>query len=80
MSGPANIVEIEVILKAHCFANFKPPISTAHDEAIDRLLKADMIRVNQHDGSFTTTLRGQFWVNHLLTIPYPVESYAIPGE
>lgn len=30
--------------------------------------------------SFTTTLRGQFWVNHLLTIPYPVESYAIPGE
>jgi hypothetical protein len=78
VNGPQNLLEIELLIKAHVYAEFKPPTSRAHDEAVNRLMKLDMIRLNVDDLTVTTTLRGQFWVNHLCTIPFPVESYRIP--
>jgi hypothetical protein len=77
VNRPQNLVEIEMLIQAHYFAGFKPRSSEAHNDALDRLLKADMVKVNSNS-EVTTTLRGQFWVNHLCTIPFPVESYKIP--
>jgi hypothetical protein len=76
-AAPQNLLEIEMLIQAHCLAQYKPRQSEAHDDALNRLLKADMLKLNP-DLSVTTTLRGQFWVDHLATIPYPVESYKIP--
>lgn len=78
MKGPKNLLEIELLIQAHVYAQFKPKESCAHDEAVNRLLKLDMIRLNADDLTVTTTLRGQYWVDHLCTIPFPVESYRIP--
>jgi hypothetical protein len=78
VNGPQNLLEIELLIKAHVYAEFKPPTSEAHDDALNRLLQADMVNISASDATVTTTLRGQFWVEHLRTIPYPVESYRIP--
>jgi hypothetical protein len=75
---PQNILEIEMLLNAHCFAGFKPKKSESHDDALDRLIRADMVQLSRTDNTVTTTLRGQFWIAHLLHIPYPVVSYEIP--
>ncbi|MFP3556374.1 hypothetical protein SB861_37525 [Paraburkholderia sp. SIMBA_049] len=78
MEGPLNLLEIELLIKAHVLANYKPDSSHAHDAAVNRLLKLDMIQLRQSDLTVTTSLRGQYWVEHLRTIPFPVESYRIP--
>jgi hypothetical protein len=33
-------------------------------------------------GGYTTSLKGQFWMDHIRTIPYPVEvmRFAIPEQ
>jgi len=77
VTTPQNILEIEMLLNAHVFSAFKPVRSDAHKEALDRLASAGMVKLN-YDNTITTTLRGQFWISHLLNIPYPVEKYEIP--
>lgn len=80
MKGPQNLLEIEMLIHAHVYAEFKPKRSEAHDDALNRLISADMLKLKPGDLTVRTTLRGQFWVEHLTTIPYPVESYKIPEE
>ncbi|MDR5839366.1 hypothetical protein [Caballeronia sp. LZ034LL] len=81
MSYPQNILEIQILLDAHVLGKFQPRgISQQHDAAVERLLSEGMVQLSPADGSVTTSLKGQFWVDHLCTIPYPVTTFAIPKE
>lgn len=78
MIRPQNPLEVEMIINACVRADYEPPQSGAHSEALDRLVRADMVKVVT--GYVFGTDRAKFWLKHICNVPYPVESYSIPAE
>ncbi|WP_244832366.1 hypothetical protein [Caballeronia sp. TF1N1] len=84
MISPMNVVELEMLLQAYYLGDGPDAEQNpATREAAHRLTKLDLCRYVQ-DGGDGTRLRiepkGKFYVEHLLTIPYPEEvmSFQIP--
>lgn len=80
MTHPQNALEVEMLLHACVRAEYTIPRSGAHEEALDRLLRADMVTVENTTRFVVGTPRGKFWLRHICNVPYPVETYSIPGD
>lgn len=76
--------DLEVLLHCHYSGEVHPRIDApAVSEGLMRLLNASMIEPDtEHPRQFNTTGRGKWFIQHLLSIPFPVEvtTYAIPVD
>lgn len=74
--NPSNL---ELLIHCHVTPEQHPRgDAPAIKEGIHYLLKEGMIE--RYDRSYTTTKKGQFYIEHLLSLPFPVEhtTYVIP--
>lgn len=71
---PSNL---EVLLHCHVSPESHPRTDApAVKDAIEYLLDEGMISLYDH--TFTTTAKGQFYIAHLMKVPFPVTTYEIP--
>ena len=74
--SPCNL---ETLLHCHYSPSPHPRAEAPAIKAgIVYLLKAGMIEAK--DGTCRTTPRGAAFINHLMTIPFPVETWVIPEK
>ena len=74
IGSPSNL---EVLLHMHVSPSPHPRSDApAVVEAIAELLEAGMIC--RDDRHYTTTDKGKFYIEHLLSIPFPVRTFSIP--
>jgi hypothetical protein len=80
MKRPFNPLELELLMQAIYMAHgAKVNASAEHVAAADRLVQAGCVRWAM-TGHVAATERGQFYIKHLLSIPYPVDKvqFVIP--
>lgn len=70
---------LNVLIHYHITQQVHPQANMpAVQEATHRLESQGLIeRVDRH---YETTPKGEFFLEHLLSVPFPVEVYAIPGQ
>lgn len=69
---------LEVLLHMHVSPSPHPRSDAmAVKHAISDLLEAGMIQ--RDDRHYTTTDKGKFYIEHLLSIPFPVRTFSIPA-
>lgn len=81
-------LQLQLLLHCHCVAEPHPLMGNAvWDEARDYLINTQMIAVVKKDRHlsqyvFRTTKKGEFFVNHLLSVPFPEEKsiFYIPEQ
>lgn len=79
MNKPQNVLELELLMQSYYSADMliSSDMSPEHKEGLHRLLKAELVVLNNNRAR--ATVKGHFYVNHLLDQPYPEVSYKIPG-
>lgn len=80
MKHPLNPLELEMLIQTYYRADgpeHRPSHSEAHQEAGNRLVKADVCAWTAGKPyTLRCTERGEFYIRHLLSIPYPVDKQA----
>jgi hypothetical protein len=74
-----TVHDLEVLLHCHVSPTVHPRYHVqAVKDAISSLVAHDMIE--QSDRHYSTTEKGKFYLEHLLSQPFPVVIYAIPKD
>jgi hypothetical protein len=74
ISTPSNL---EILIHCHCVPGPHPRLDApAVSEGINLLVTNGMITPS--GDHFDTTKKGQFYLEHLLKQPFPVETFTIP--
>ena len=80
MSNAFNVITLQVLL--HIYSrptNFPEVDSEASKDAHQRLLRNGMIQYQgRSDYNYRVTEKGEFFVKHLLEVPFPVPQWVIP--
>lgn len=81
-AGPQNTIELEMLLQAYYMADGPQVLcSDAHKAAAERLVNTGVCAWKAGKSyCLRTTAKGEFYINHLMTISYPVETttFVIP--
>lgn len=79
MTGPQNMIEIQMILDLKWMGDWKCNPNKMHVEAFERIQQAGLV-MQPKDGTWTLSDKGLFYVDHLMAQPYPVYTFKIPTE
>lgn len=77
-------VNLEILL--HCYYSPEPPPrynAPATKEGVLYLLNQDMIKITGYVAAeskdiYGTTEKGEFFIKHLMTVPFPISTWSIP--
>lgn len=68
-----------VLLNAYCWPDGNKSMpSEATSESLQYLYNNGLI--DRSDELAGTTPKGEFFIKHILSVPFPVETYVIPGQ
>lgn len=74
-----NLSNIELLIHCHVSAAVHPRIDApAIQEGVAFLLRHDMIRETAEPQCYGSTLKGAFYLRHLMHTPFPEVTFSIP--
>ena len=68
---------LEVLIHCHCSGSVHPRIDAPAVMDAIKILSAEGLII-QSDRHYVTTDKGKFYLDHLLSIPFPIQEYRIP--